>query len=111
MGAGISAFTIARRAARAITCPQHTLARQGLRCAPLAEDVAEQSRKNGRQRVTPIVGVAREMHAGVWVRSVYFRDPNGIMLEYAATLRDFRPEDVAHEPGRAKAPASEPAVA
>ena len=50
-------------------------------------------------------GVARDMHDGVWVRSVYFRDPNGIMLEYAATLRDFRPEDVAHEPARAIEPA------
>ncbi|WP_293372817.1 VOC family protein [Phenylobacterium sp.] len=47
------------------------------------------------------MGVAREMHEGVWVRSVYFRDPNGVMLEFAATLRDFRPEDVAHTPGRA----------
>ena len=47
------------------------------------------------------MGVAREMHEGVWIRSVYFRDPNGIMLEYAATLRDFRPGDVAHEPARA----------
>ena len=47
------------------------------------------------------MGVSREMHEGVWVRSVYFRDPNGIMLEFAALLRGFRPEDVAHEPGRA----------
>jgi catechol 2,3-dioxygenase-like lactoylglutathione lyase family enzyme len=51
------------------------------------------------------MGVAREMHEGVWVRSVYFRDPNGIMLEYAAVLRGFRPEDVAHEPARAVEPA------
>jgi catechol 2,3-dioxygenase-like lactoylglutathione lyase family enzyme len=50
-------------------------------------------------------GVAREMHAGVWIRSVYFRDPNGIMLEYAATLRDFRPDDVAHSPAHAVEPA------
>ena len=50
-------------------------------------------------------GVAREMHDGVWVRSVYFRDPNGIMLEFACTLRDFRPEDVAHAPARALQPA------
>ena len=49
-------------------------------------------------------GVAREMHEGVWIRSVYFRDPNGIMLEYAATLRGFRPGDVAHEPARAVQP-------
>ncbi len=47
------------------------------------------------------MGVARERHEGVWIRSVYFRDPNGVMLEFAATLRDFRPEDVAHEPARA----------
>ncbi len=51
------------------------------------------------------MGVAQAMHEGVWVRSVYFRDPNGIMLEYAAVLRDFRPEDVAHEPARALQPA------
>lgn len=51
------------------------------------------------------MGVARDMHDGVWVRSVYFRDPNGVMLEFAATLRDFRPEDVAHEPARAIEPA------
>jgi catechol 2,3-dioxygenase-like lactoylglutathione lyase family enzyme len=50
-------------------------------------------------------GVSREMHPGVWIRSVYFRDPNGIMLEFAATLRDFRPEDVAHAPARAVEPA------
>lgn len=51
------------------------------------------------------MGVARDMHDGVWVRSVYFRDPNGVMLEFAATLRDFRPQDVAHEPARAIEPA------
>jgi catechol 2,3-dioxygenase-like lactoylglutathione lyase family enzyme len=51
------------------------------------------------------MGVAREMHEGVWVRSVYFRDPNGVMLEFAATLRGFRPDDIAHEPARALHPA------
>ncbi|MFL5297325.1 MAG: VOC family protein [Phenylobacterium sp.] len=51
------------------------------------------------------MGASREMHEGVWVRSVYFRDPNGIMLEYAAVLRGFRAEDVAHKPARAVAPA------
>jgi catechol 2,3-dioxygenase-like lactoylglutathione lyase family enzyme len=50
------------------------------------------------------MGVARDLHEGVWVRSVYFRDPNGIMLEFAATLRGFRPEDIAHEPARAAQP-------
>jgi catechol 2,3-dioxygenase-like lactoylglutathione lyase family enzyme len=51
------------------------------------------------------MGAAREMHEGVWVRSVYFRDPNGIMLEFAAVLRDFRPDDIAHAPARAAEPA------
>lgn len=50
-------------------------------------------------------GASREMHEGVWVRSVYFRDPNGIMLEFAATLRGFRPDDIAHAPARAVEPA------
>jgi catechol 2,3-dioxygenase-like lactoylglutathione lyase family enzyme len=51
------------------------------------------------------MGVARELHDGVWVRSVYFRDPNGIMLEFAAVTRAFRPDDVAHAPARAVEPA------
>jgi catechol 2,3-dioxygenase-like lactoylglutathione lyase family enzyme len=50
-------------------------------------------------------GVSREMNEGVWVRSVYFRDPNGIMLEYAALVRGFRPGDIAHAPARAVEPA------
>ena len=51
------------------------------------------------------MGVSREMNDGVWVRSVYFRDPNGIMLEFAAITRPFRPGDIAHEPARAVEPA------
>ena len=43
-------------------------------------------------------GYAKETHEGVFVRSVYFTDPNGIMLEFAATTRSFGPEDVRHEP-------------
>jgi catechol 2,3-dioxygenase-like lactoylglutathione lyase family enzyme len=31
-------------------------------------------------------GVAREMHDGVYVRSVYFQDPDGILLEFAAWI-------------------------
>ena len=45
-------------------------------------------------------GVAPKMHEGVFVRSVYFTDPNGIMMEFASTTKDFGPEDVAHEPAR-----------
>jgi len=49
-------------------------------------------------------GVAPQVHPGVFVRSVYFTDPNGIMLEFAGWTRSFGPEDIAHEPaGRAMA--------
>ena len=51
------------------------------------------------------MGVSREMNDGVWVRSVYFRDPNGIMLEFAAITRPVRPGDIVHEPARAVEPA------
>lgn len=46
-------------------------------------------------------GYAPKMHEGVFVRSVYFVDPNGILLEYAANTREFGPEDIAHEPATA----------
>lgn len=46
-------------------------------------------------------GISKRMHDGVWVRSVYFLDPDGILLELAATTRPFSPADVAHEPARA----------
>lgn len=44
------------------------------------------------------MGVAQDMHEGVFVRSVYFTDPNGIMMEFAAFTKAFTPEDVRHEP-------------
>lgn len=47
------------------------------------------------------MGVARDMHSGVFVRSVYFTDPNGIMMELAATTRVFGPDDIRHKPARA----------
>ncbi|HUQ13505.1 MAG TPA: VOC family protein [Novosphingobium sp.] len=49
------------------------------------------------------MGVARERHEGVFVRSVYFTDPNGIMLEFAAFTRQLGPADVRHEPARVDA--------
>jgi catechol 2,3-dioxygenase-like lactoylglutathione lyase family enzyme len=51
-------------------------------------------------------GVSETMHPGVFVRSVYFTDPNGIMLEFACLTRAIgRPEDIAIPPARAKAKA------
>lgn len=43
-------------------------------------------------------GAADEMHDGVWIRSMYFRDPNGIHMELAALTREYGPADVAHDP-------------
>jgi catechol 2,3-dioxygenase-like lactoylglutathione lyase family enzyme len=47
-------------------------------------------------------GAAAQMHDGVWIRSMYFRDPNGIHMELAALTRAFRPDDVAHDPVNAE---------
>jgi catechol 2,3-dioxygenase-like lactoylglutathione lyase family enzyme len=46
--------------------------------------------------------VSEEMHPGVFVRSVYFQDPDGILLELAAWTRPFGEGDVAHEPATSK---------
>jgi catechol 2,3-dioxygenase-like lactoylglutathione lyase family enzyme len=53
-------------------------------------------------------GISKEMHPGVFVRSVYFQDPDGILLEFAATTKVFTPEDVAHEPATAALPTAGP---
>jgi hypothetical protein len=45
-------------------------------------------------------GVSREMHDGVFVRSFYFQDPDGILLEFACWTRTFTSADVAHQPKR-----------
>jgi hypothetical protein len=37
-----------------------------------------------------------------WIRSMYFRDPNGIHMELAALTRAWRPDDVKHDPVDAK---------
>lgn len=39
---------------------------------------------------------------GVYVRSVYFFDPDGVCLEFAAWTRDFTDADVAHDPATAE---------
>jgi catechol 2,3-dioxygenase-like lactoylglutathione lyase family enzyme len=44
-------------------------------------------------------GVAPKMRDGVFVRSIYFQDPDGILLEFAAWTRELDlPTDVRHEP-------------
>ncbi|MFI6519676.1 VOC family protein [Spirillospora sp. NPDC050679] len=57
-------------------------------------------------RVSPIIDhdhspeqFATELHDGVYVRSFYFQDPDGILLEFACWRRELgRPEDLGVEP-------------
>lgn len=46
-------------------------------------------------------GIADTNHPGVFVRSVYFQDPDGILLEFACWTRALTEVDVAHSPKRA----------
>ncbi len=46
-------------------------------------------------------GIAADLHEGVFVRSVYFQDPDGILLELAAWTRPLTDADVSHAPARA----------
>ncbi|WP_213575776.1 VOC family protein [Rhodococcus sp. USK13] len=43
-------------------------------------------------------GVSRHVHPGTFVRSFYFQDPDGVLLEFACWTRTFTDADVAHEP-------------
>ncbi len=42
-------------------------------------------------------GISDEMHPGVFVRSIYFQDPDGILLEFACWTRELNEGDVRHE--------------
>jgi catechol 2,3-dioxygenase-like lactoylglutathione lyase family enzyme len=46
-------------------------------------------------------GISDDLHPGVFVRSIYFQDPDGILLEFACWTRSFVAGDVAHEPAGA----------
>ncbi len=43
-------------------------------------------------------GIAQELHDGVFVRSIYFFDPDGILLEFAGWTRPFGPDDARDTP-------------
>ncbi|MCC2602496.1 VOC family protein [Sphingopyxis yananensis] len=45
--------------------------------------------------------VTAELHDGVFVRSIYFFDPDGVCLELAAWTKEFDASDVAHDPMQA----------
>jgi catechol 2,3-dioxygenase-like lactoylglutathione lyase family enzyme len=90
----------------------------------LAFDVPAERFDEYRQRlldkgvdVTPIVNHATSLDGGhkadfdpaddggdVFIRSMYFRDPNGITLEFACWTRALDASDVSHEPATARAP-------
>jgi len=46
--------------------------------------------------------VSATLHPGVFVRSVYFMDPDGILLEFASWTRAFNAADVSHTPATAR---------
>lgn len=43
-------------------------------------------------------GIAPELNEGVFVRSIYFQDPDGVMLEFASWTRELTADDVRHAP-------------
>lgn len=45
---------------------------------------------------------SEEVNEHTWIRSMYFRDPNGIHMELAALTRPYGPQDVQHAPLNAK---------
>jgi len=47
-------------------------------------------------------GISAEQHPGVFVRSIYFQDPDGILLEFACWTKEFSSDDVAHAPATAQ---------
>ncbi|ROO90855.1 catechol 2,3-dioxygenase-like lactoylglutathione lyase family enzyme [Actinocorallia herbida] len=42
--------------------------------------------------------IARRLHPGVFVRSFYFKDPDGALLEFACWMREFTAADATAEP-------------
>ena len=44
------------------------------------------------------LGMSRDLHPGVYVRSVYFQDPDGILLELACWTRELDERDVTYSP-------------
>jgi catechol 2,3-dioxygenase-like lactoylglutathione lyase family enzyme len=73
------------------------------------DEAARRLRRAGVEVLGPVnhddseAGWSLELHPGVFMRSVYFFDPDGICLELAAWLRRPGPQDVRHEPHRGSA--------
>ncbi len=70
-------------------------------------DAYQQKLEAAGIEVTPVINhddsatqASREITDTTFVRSIYFTDPDGIMLEFAAWTRDLGPEDVNVAPAR-----------
>jgi catechol 2,3-dioxygenase-like lactoylglutathione lyase family enzyme len=68
-------------------------------------DEYRQRLKEKGVRVGPVLnhddsprGATRELHPGVYVRSFYFTDPDGIVLEFACWTREFTDNETATRP-------------
>jgi catechol 2,3-dioxygenase-like lactoylglutathione lyase family enzyme len=68
-------------------------------------DEYRQKLKDRGIRVGPVLNhddsetqVARELHPGVYVRSFYFQDPDGIVLEFACWTKQFGESDTRAQP-------------
>jgi catechol 2,3-dioxygenase-like lactoylglutathione lyase family enzyme len=68
------------------------------------DDYCEHLRAKG-VKLSPVLNhddsegqVSATVHPGVFVRSVYFFDPDGVCLEFAAWTRPLVEKDVAHDP-------------
>jgi catechol 2,3-dioxygenase-like lactoylglutathione lyase family enzyme len=79
------------------------------------EELRDQLREHGIE-CTPVYnhdnspeGIAREVTDDVFVRSVYFFDPDGILLEFACWTKPLGAEDVRHEPATALSRSTAPA--
>ena len=59
--------------------------------------------RRGQPRRQRVGHQRRACTPGVFVRSVYFQDPDGILLEFAAWTRPLTEDDVRHEPRTAAA--------
>ncbi len=86
--------------------------------APERFDEYRQKLKAKGIKVTPVINHCDSLDGGhkvdydpatdggdVFVRSMYFKDPDGITLEFACWTRPFRPDDVKHPAQTARAPA------
>ncbi len=69
-------------------------------CLPRQFDAYRQRLKDKGVRVGPVLNhdeserqVAATLHPGVYVRSFYFQDPDGITLEFACWIKEFTAND------------------